>query len=136
MIAGLVNGPTAEDLAIGDTIVTQSGAPGAVKRIGRKTIIPPCAVGKMKPVRIYARALGAGLRHADLTVTADHVLIADTPGRMAFNNYQKYLDLYGAERIIPEKERPRITSGRLLPGATRARLGIGDTELFEAALSA
>ncbi len=50
----------------------------------------------------------------------------DIPGRRAFDNYQEYLDLYGAERIIPEMDRLRISSRRLLPEAIRARLGIGE----------
>ena len=40
--------------------------------------------------------------------------------------YREYLDLSGAERIIPEMDRPRIASRRLLPDAIRARLGIVD----------
>jgi len=33
---------------------------------------------------------------------------------------------YGAERIIPEMDRPRISSRRLLPDAIKARLRIDD----------
>ncbi|MCG6902664.1 MAG: Hint domain-containing protein [Rhodobacter sp.] len=50
----------------------------------------------------------------------------DIPGRMVFDNYQEYLDLYGAERIVPEMDRPRVASRRLLPESVRARLGIED----------
>ena len=50
----------------------------------------------------------------------------DIPGRKCFDNYAEYLALYGAERIIPEMDRPRIASRRLLPDAIRARLGIVD----------
>ncbi len=49
----------------------------------------------------------------------------DAVTRAKFDNYQEYLDLYGAERIIPEMERPRISSQRLLPQAIRERLDIG-----------
>jgi len=48
----------------------------------------------------------------------------DAVGRAAFDNYQDYLDLYGAERIIPEKSAPRISSQRMLPNDIKARLGI------------
>ena len=54
-----------------------------------------------------------------------------------FDNYQEYLDLYGAERIIPEMDRMRITSRRLLPDAIKARLGIVDDVIdFDQPLSA
>lgn len=48
----------------------------------------------------------------------------DMPGRKGFDNYQEYLDLYGAERLVPDMGRPRISSQRLLPGSIKARLGI------------
>lgn len=47
----------------------------------------------------------------------------DNAGRTAFDNYAEYLELYGAERIIPEMSRIRISSRRLLPEAVCARLG-------------
>lgn len=50
----------------------------------------------------------------------------DVAGRQAFDNHQEYLDLYGAERIIPEMRAHRITSQRLLPQSIKARLGITD----------
>lgn len=49
----------------------------------------------------------------------------DVAGREAFDNYQEYLDLYGAERIIPEMAAPRISTARLLPEAVKRRLGRG-----------
>ncbi|ASP23695.1 Hint domain protein (plasmid) [Antarctobacter heliothermus] len=48
----------------------------------------------------------------------------DYVGRTAFDNYAEYLELYGAERIIPEMHRLRISTRRMLPNAMRARLGI------------
>lgn len=48
----------------------------------------------------------------------------DIPGRMAFDNFQEYLDLYGSEQRIPELDCPRISSQRLVPDEIRARLGI------------
>jgi hypothetical protein len=49
---------------------------------------------------------------------------ADAAGRAGFDNHQKYLDLYGVERIIPEMNTPRISTQRLLPNAIKTRLGI------------
>lgn len=50
----------------------------------------------------------------------------DVVTRETFDNHEDYLALYGAERIIPEMPRPRISTARLLPDAIRARLGIAD----------
>jgi len=61
----------------------------------------------------------------------------DIPGRMGFDNYQEYLDLYGTERIIPEMDIPRISTRRLLPDAIKARLGVVDKVIdFDMPLSA
>lgn len=51
----------------------------------------------------------------------------DAVTRQNFDNYQEYLDLYGAERIVPEMDRLRISSQRLLPASLKHRLGIVDT---------
>lgn len=48
----------------------------------------------------------------------------DAVTRANFDNYAEYIDLFGAERIIPEMDRPRISSQRLLPQTIRERLGI------------
>ncbi|WP_425052750.1 Hint domain-containing protein [Psychromarinibacter sp. S121] len=48
----------------------------------------------------------------------------DAAGRRAFDNYQEFLGLYGVDRVIPEMQRPRIASPRLLPAGLRRRLGI------------
>jgi len=48
----------------------------------------------------------------------------DAVTRSHFDNYKEYVDLYGAERIIPEMDRPRISAQRLVPEAIKARLGI------------
>ncbi|MBT56492.1 MAG: hypothetical protein CMF72_24230 [Mameliella sp.] len=48
----------------------------------------------------------------------------DYRDRRAFDNFGEYLELCGCERIIPEMDRPRISSARHLPDATRERLGI------------
>jgi len=47
----------------------------------------------------------------------------DYIGRMAFDNYNDYVKLYGADRIIREMDLPRISSARLVPPALRARPG-------------
>ena len=61
----------------------------------------------------------------------------DAVTRANFDNYAEYLDLYGAERIIPEMDRPRISSQRLLPKAIKARLGIVEiTHNFDTSLTA
>ncbi|MGP6085696.1 Hint domain-containing protein [Antarctobacter jejuensis] len=52
----------------------------------------------------------------------------DYADRRAFDNYLQYLDLYGAERVIPEMARPRISARRQLPLAIRDRLGVFPTE--------
>ncbi len=167
-----------EDLMIGEAIATACGRAVPVKWIGRQTVHKLFAGSRIQPVRIQAGALGDGLPHNDLTVTADHGMVIDglvinasalingttidwvpmtelpdrvtyfhvetedhdvilangapaetfidIPGRRAFDNYQEYLDLYGAERIVAEMDRPRITSARLVPEAIKTRLRIED----------
>jgi len=51
----------------------------------------------------------------------------DAVTRSHFDNYQEYLDLYEVERVIPEMDRPRISSARLVPDRIRTKLGIGST---------
>ncbi len=50
----------------------------------------------------------------------------DNVGRQVFDNFEEYVNLYGAERIIPEMNRPRISSRRLVPAGIKAQLGIED----------
>lgn len=52
----------------------------------------------------------------------------DAAGRAMFENHAEYVDLYGAERIIPEMRLPRITAARLLPEGLKAQLGITDED--------
>ncbi|WP_323769905.1 Hint domain-containing protein [Antarctobacter sp.] len=165
-----------EDLQIGQPILTADGRVVPVRWTGRQIIHRTFSSSKAQPVRIRAGALGNGLPHSDLTVTADHGMILDgvvinasalvngttisfvplaeledrvtvyhveTEGheiilangapsetfidyrdRRAFDNHQDYVDLYGAERIIPEMARPRISSARHLPQTIRDRLNI------------
>lgn len=168
-----------EALRIGDRVVTASGGLARVLWLGRQTLRPAAMGAKSQPVCIKAGALGGGLPHSDLTVTADHGMVLDgnvinasalvngetidfvpmaempdaftvyhieteahdvilangalsetfidAAGRKAFDNYAEYLDLYGAERIIPEIRAHRITSARLLPDDLASRLGIRPT---------
>lgn len=48
----------------------------------------------------------------------------DYAGRQAFDNYDEYLALYGADRLIPEMATPRISSARHVPEPIKDRLGI------------
>lgn len=77
-IAGAEGDRNVEDLRIGDRILTEDGRAVAVKWIGRKLIrsifTPPTC---FLPVRVRAGALGGGLPHADLLLTADHGLMID-----------------------------------------------------------
>ena len=168
-----------QSLTIDDTVTTVEGRQVPIKWIGRQTVQKLFSGERMQPVRIRAGALGDGLPHSDLTVTADHGMIVDglvinasalvngttidwvpmsdlpdqvtyyhieteahdvilangatsetfidVAGRQAFDNYAEYLDLYGAERIIPEMKQHRITTRRLLPHSIKDRLGITET---------
>ena len=69
---------TVETLSIGDMLLTQDGRTVPVKWIGRQTVhklFTPAE--RFAPVRIAAGALGEGLPHTDLVLTADHALIID-----------------------------------------------------------
>lgn len=169
-----------EDLAIGDLVLTVDGKPVAVKWIGRQQVHARTGgfalSEKMLPVCISAGALGNGLPHTDLYVSAGHGMIVDNLvvnagalvngstirfvtaeefrqsfcyyhietenhdvvlangaasetfvdyiGRMAFDNYQEYVDLYGSDRLIGEMPRLRISSRRQLPAHLAERFGI------------
>lgn len=67
-----------EDLRIGDEILTAEGETVAVKWIGVQRVFtafrPP---ERLRPVRVSAGALGAGLPMRDLLLTADHGLVVD-----------------------------------------------------------
>ena len=165
-----------QDLKIGDVVRTASGHDAPVKWLGVQTIRSIFGLNneRLQPVRIRAGALGNGIPHTDLTVTADHGMVLDgyvinasalvnhdtiyfvplaelddsftvyhieteahdvilangapsetfidAAGRAAFDNHQEYLDLYGAERAIPEMRLPRISSAQLVPQAVKERL--------------
>ena len=72
---------TVDTLQIGDSILTASGTVVPVKWIGRQHVAP-FAVNmrlseRLAPVRIAAGALGEGLPHSDLMVTADHAMLIE-----------------------------------------------------------
>ncbi|MAC79172.1 MAG: hypothetical protein CML66_14035 [Rhodobacteraceae bacterium] len=67
-----------ETLAIGDMITTADGRDVPVMWIGRQTVhklFTPAE--RFQPVRVTRGALGRGLPHSDLVLTADHALILD-----------------------------------------------------------
>ncbi|ASP22311.1 Hint domain protein [Antarctobacter heliothermus] len=66
-----------EDLRIGQPILTADGRVVPVRWIGRQIIHKSFSGSKAQPVRLRAGALGDGLPHSDLTVTADHGMILD-----------------------------------------------------------
>jgi hypothetical protein len=67
-----------ENLKIGDLVTTADGRTVPVRWIGHTTISPMFnPADRLEPVRIRAGALGAGLPHTDLIVTADHGMILD-----------------------------------------------------------
>lgn len=69
---------TVETLSIGDPILTHDGRVVPVKWIGRQTVSTRFnPAERLQPVRVSAGALGNGLPHSDLTVTADHALLLD-----------------------------------------------------------
>ncbi|MEY8843002.1 Hint domain-containing protein [Cribrihabitans sp. XS_ASV171] len=67
-----------ERLRPGDPILTADGRTVSVKWIGRQTrnkLFTP--EDRLRPVRVAAGALGPGVPHSDLILTADHALILD-----------------------------------------------------------
>ena len=66
-----------ETLTIGDRVTTAGGAAVPVKWIGRQSVQKFFAGERARPVRVAAGALGNGLPHSDLVLTADHALILD-----------------------------------------------------------
>ena len=66
-----------DTLRIGDLILTADGRAVPVKWIGRQTIVSLFAGDRARPVRVTAGALGNGLPHTDLVLTADHALILE-----------------------------------------------------------
>ena len=69
---------TVETLSAGDMVLTLEGNAVPVKWIGRQTVSTVFGPAeRMMPVRFEAGALGDGLPHEDLTVTADHAMLVD-----------------------------------------------------------
>ncbi|WP_206052352.1 Hint domain-containing protein, partial [Nioella ostreopsis] len=73
------SGDTAvEALQIGDMVLTAEGCAVPVKWIGRQSVSTRFGPAeRLMPVRFAAGSLGAGLPHADLTVTADHGMLVE-----------------------------------------------------------
>ncbi|WP_420324998.1 Hint domain-containing protein [Mameliella sp.] len=163
-----------EQLKIGDRVATEEKGTTEVVWIGVVTRPTAVAGNALQAVCVQAGALGGGLPHSDLIVTADHGLIVDghvinaaalvngdsiafvplsqlpehvtyyhvetaahevilangapaetfvdAVARSQFDNFQEYLGLYGAERVIPEMQRPRVSSRRMVPAEIRDRL--------------
>ncbi|MDS9469784.1 Hint domain-containing protein [Paracoccus sp. MBLB3053] len=67
-----------EALRIGDLIMTDDGRSIPVRWIGRQTVDKRFTpTERFVPVRVRAGALGGGIPHSDLVLTADHALILD-----------------------------------------------------------
>lgn len=67
-----------EALQIGDQVRTSDGGVATVKWIGRQTLHKVVTrPERFEPVRVCAGALGYGVPHTDLVLTADHALILD-----------------------------------------------------------
>lgn len=67
-----------ETLQTGDLILTAAGDPEPVRWLARQTVMTRFRPAeRLLPVRFAAGALGHGLPHSDLTVTADHALLID-----------------------------------------------------------
>jgi len=66
-----------EDLQIGEGVVTSDGHIVPIRWIGRQTVERRFSRERAQMVRIAAGALGDGVPHSDLTVTADHGLVVD-----------------------------------------------------------
>ena len=78
MIATEAGEQAVEGLKIGDLVRTHDGRVVPVKWIGLQTVSTRFNPSeRLRPVRIAAGALGEGLPHSDLIVTADHALLLD-----------------------------------------------------------
>lgn len=77
LISTLTGDARVEDLEIGTLVITADGRTVPVKWIGRQTVVAAFAGERARPVRVAAGALGDGLPHTDLVLTADHALILD-----------------------------------------------------------
>lgn len=66
-----------EALRIGDRVMTADGRAVPVLWMGRQTVVTQRASPRQEPVRICAGALGAGLPHSDMVVTADHGMLVE-----------------------------------------------------------
>lgn len=98
MIATPAGETAVEKLVIGDLIMTADGRSVPVKWVGRKQITNHIMLSdKAAPVRVAAGALGGGLPHSDLLLSADHGLIVDgmvvNAGAMVNGGSIRFVDL-------------------------------------------
>ncbi|MDR5858514.1 hypothetical protein FZZ93_04340 [Halomonas eurihalina] len=66
-----------EKLQVGDVILSDKGKSVPVRWVGRQTLVKSRLAERMQPVQIDADALGHGLPHSDLTLTASHGMVLD-----------------------------------------------------------
>ena len=121
-----------EALAIGDRVVTASGAARPIKWIGRRSYDPPFFAGndKVLPIRIEKGALGDGMPGRDLYVSPEHAMVVDgrfLPARTLVNGVTIrqvecterleyfHLELESHDGSSPRVRRPRASS--ILAGA-------------------
>ena len=86
------------------------------------------------PARMTVWHVETEAHDAILAEGAPAETLIDYRSRQTFDNYAEYEALYGAERIVPEMARPRISSQRLLPESIRAKLNIAEDGTAEAML--
>lgn len=77
LIATPTGAAAVETLRIGGSVLTAEGRAVPVMWIGHQTAYKFFAGARVQPVRIRAGALGDGLPHSDLTVTANHGMVID-----------------------------------------------------------
>jgi hypothetical protein len=78
MIATDTGEVAVESLKIGDEILSADGKALKIKWVARQDVLTTFGPAeRLMPVRFAAGALGDGLPHADLTVTADHGMLID-----------------------------------------------------------
>ena len=100
----LIATPTGEravqDLKIGDPVLTLDGRAVPVKWLGYQTLYRFRHGPHMQPVRIRAGALGNGLPHSDLTVTADHGMVFTPASHQAVGGLKQVGYVINASALV------------------------------------